>query len=322
MGTARGRAAQAGMLEKVITEALDNKVKIAGKLWPCIGVALCPLNGVDTAGDPLHSVAVAGYETAAEIADTMLGIAETNASGSDSKVSYHLVFFYGEGKEADRPRKPFKFSVYSTLSLGAEGTEEANLKGIVKTVMARETEISRMMLSQINTMQEAAVNMVEVVTRALHETNQKLEMAKDDREAAIELLVQQRYVLENKAHEYRVAEIDRQGKAQLMARAVEMAPALINSFASKPVLPEETAATGALKLILSDLEKMDPALRNSLFGALSPMTMSVVMGLGIAMQKKNKEEADKAAAAIKAAGESVTGPETPIAHTNGQGGAS
>jgi hypothetical protein len=187
--------------------------------------------------------------------------------------------------------------------------------------LARNDAVFGQMLAQINVMQEAAMGMVDAMTKALKTTNEKLDATIEEREAAIGLLVQQRFVMESKAHEFRMAEIDRQASLKTRNLALEMGPALLNSLAKKPFLPESVSDTGIVKMVLAAIKGVDAETQAKLLGQLPPHVLGTLMARGNQLLEQAKAEEEASAKAVKAAGQVILGPETPLSPPSGEGSA-
>jgi hypothetical protein len=302
------RQTQVELIAEAIDQGLSDKVKVKGKLAACVAVAVVSVDAVDHR-EPLHTVSVAGHEEPEQIAETLYGIAQTNCSGSEDRATFEIVFFYGDD---DKAKKPYKFYIRSQLAFGEHGADETTAKGILKQVIAEKNEVLKMCFAQMNVVNEACAAMVEASTKQIKVANDRADMAVEDREVAIKLLVQQEYVRESKVHEYRMAELEKQESAKWKALGLEMAPAFLNSFLKKPLLPESMGDTALLKMALDALEKMDRTVATQFIMSLPPHVQAPLMARGNQIREQAKAEQEAKRKALEAAGDVARGPETPV----------
>jgi hypothetical protein len=308
----------------VLHEGLNDKVKTKGAKAPgaCVQVALLSVDAVDSK-EVIKMMEAAAQPDPHELAELFYNTAKTNASGMDVRAKFEIVFFY-EG--SDSPRKPYPFTIMSTVALGEHGTEEATAKGIVRQMMAEKNEVLRMCFAQMNVMQDHTVSLLDSSTRRLQVEIARADQAVDERNAAIDYIVGQRHANESKVHEYRMAEIEKQNDNKLKQMFLEMAPAGVNALMNKPVLPESMASTAAIKMLLNAADKMrqtpeGQAVLMPFIMALPPEVQTVLMSMGTQMQQQRAEEEAKSKAALDLAGQVTSGrPETPLAMSDGSNG--
>lgn len=288
-------------LEQVIHTNLTDKVRGKG----CSAISLIHVDGVESR-EEIHAIAVApGGTDAGELADLFQSRAEMHASGSQDRQKFELVFFY----ESNKPQRPYSFTVFSKISLGEHGAEEATAKGLVKNAMASANEALRMAFAQINAMNAASIDMVEAVTQHARATTEQLKNTSEERDALIDHMMTLRFQSQSKEHEFRLEEIEKIRKNENFRKVMEYLPGLVNQIAKKNVFPESTGDTAILKGLLGSLDKMDPQLVASLIAQLPEQVAGAVMSR--AMQLKESEDQRKRdhANALEMASRAVTTPE-------------
>jgi len=298
-------------LETVINQAAHDKVKNKG----LTALTLFHLDGLRKK-EEVHSMPLAGISSPSEIADIIFNRVETHASGSDDKMKYELAFFY----DSDKPQRPYTFFYVSDEAYGPQGVEEATAKALVKNVQGNANKAMEIAFQQTNAVNEALVSgvtsLMDATTRQLKIVTERLEATTDERDVAIRLLIQEQAVKESKAHEFRMAEMDKLSSNEFKRQAMVAAPALINSITQamtkKSVFPEATGDSALLKMIFAAIEKMDPQFVMSFFGQLPEMTQATVIARGEQLRAEEKERVAAERKALELASGLIRDPETPV----------
>ena len=194
------------------------------------------------------------------------------------------------------------------LALGEHGAEEANAKGLVRlatNAMQRTLEIT---FAQQNAASEQLVSMVDACTRNMAQMTEKHERTKEELEAAIWFIAQEKIREMDRSHEHRMNEIKRLSDADFKKRIMEFLPALANTLLGKEIFPAGMADTALLKAVMADLEKAGPSILPALQGALSAPTLAGVLTRGMQFRDEEQRQKKAKSEAIELAGEVRGGP--------------
>ena len=296
-------------LEEYIYAALSDTVtNQEGTDSPCTQYALLHVDAVGHKEEIFAQSVAPGQAEAATIAELIHGRANIHASASPDRQTYELVFFYGDR----RARKPFRFPIMAPLALGEHGAEEANAKGLVRlatNAMQRTLEIT---FAQQNAASEQLVSMVDACTRNMAQMTEKHERTKEELEAAIWFIAQEKIREMDRSHEHRMNEIKRLSDADFKKRIMEFLPALANTLLGKEIFPAGMADTALLKAVMADLEKAGPSILPALQGALSAPTLAGVLTRGMQFRDEEQRQKKAKSEAIELAGEVRGGPQELI----------
>lgn len=270
-----------------LTSTLNDptKKKPDGKPATCVQITVVHVRGgaeIDIYNEPIATMTPEGVS---DLAQKIRAVCQTDAQNLSGSQQYIIYAFYDDMTNMPGARYVLRESGHVLQPMGELATEPATPQGLLASSMRNQEGLSQMYMQHMGAMLSQASNMVHMygsqLTATMEENRNMFEFVKNTAMAV---------VMNQQAHEIKL--LEHQRTTQVITKAMQFAPAMLNTLFDKPVVPQSTTDTMILEGIVSKLDAESMEALSPIFAKLDPAEMGLVMSrIEQIMKKKHDEEA-------------------------------
>lgn len=226
-----------------------DKQKINGDPAACVALSIVHVMG--GAEREIHGIKLGGkrFDDAGTLAlaDTIRGIAQTDAQNMSGSQQYVVYAFYEEGQQAGA-RFVLRESGHLLAPAGDLASEPPTLEGQTTARMRREEGMFQAMMATMgNLINQQNQFMTVQGARVVETARENRELFAYVKEVVLDM------VMNTQAHDLKVLEHRR--NTEIMSKALQFAPSMINTITGKEVVPQGTADTMLLEALAEAIDE-------------------------------------------------------------------